>query len=164
MSINIGSDLCSHFDTGKRTQRRPTRPQQKTPQYAASLLQKVGWRNDTVDGWTESLSLLIIVLVQIPSDRNLLSTHSCLKIVTGRLLSDVYCFSSEVSFCRSPGFHLSTMIVLWLLTCAEITVIVSLDMGEWKLNLNAHWPADPCHSHIYLWDWSSRHHLNPLQC
>ena len=83
-----------------------------------------------MDGWTESLSLLIIVLVQIPSDRNLLSTHSCLKIVTGRLLSDVYCFSSEVSFCRSPGFHLSTMIVLWLLTGAEITVIVSLDMGE----------------------------------
>jgi len=56
ISINISPDLCSHCDTRKRTRRRPTRPQQKTPQYVASMLRKVGWRNDTVDGWTQSLS------------------------------------------------------------------------------------------------------------
>jgi len=53
MSIKIGSDLCSHCDTGKRTQRRPTRPQQKTPQYAASMLQK--WAEETVQ-WTGGLN------------------------------------------------------------------------------------------------------------
>ena len=55
-------------------------------------------------------------------------------------------FLSETSFCQSPGFHSSTMVVLWLLTGTEITLIASLDMGEWKLNLNAH----PYHSHFYL--------------
>ena len=31
----------------------------------------------------------------------------------GQLLSNICCFSSEVSFCRSPGFPLSVMVADW---------------------------------------------------
>jgi len=64
-------------------------------------------------------------------------------------------FSSEMSFCQSPGFHPSTMVVLWLLTGAENTLRESLGMGEWKLNPNAH----PHHGCFYLWNWWSRHYF-----
>jgi len=39
-------------------------------------------------------------------------------------------FLSETSFCQSPGFHSSTMVVLWLLTGAENTLRASLDSGN----------------------------------
>ena len=63
-------------------------------------------------------------------------THTCLKIVMGQLS-----FSSKASFCQS--FHSSTMVVF----CWE--------HSQSKFRYG-HWPADPHHSHFYLW---SRHYF-----
>jgi len=59
------------------------------------------------------------------------------------ILSDVYRFSSGASFCQSPGFYSSTMVVLWLLTGAEIS-----NMGEQCECTLTSWPP-PIATSIY---------------
>ena len=73
-----------------------------------------------------------MVLVQILLDWNCAS----------KLLRDSYYPMSVVFrlrwvFVGLPGFTWAS----WLLTGAEITIIVSLDLREGKLNANAHWSA-----------------------
>ena len=74
------------------------------------------WAEKTIQ-WTGGLNLYRRIASAYPgaspNSARLKFTQSCLKIVTGQLLSNVDCFSSEVSFCRSPGFHLSIMVADW---------------------------------------------------
>jgi len=72
----------------------------------------------------------ILVLVLIPLDRNE-STRASKLLWGGYFLMSIVLRQVSVSllnFTRAP----------WLLTGAEITLTASSDMGEWKLNVNAH--------------------------
>ena len=60
---------------------------------------------------------------QILLDRNGRTRAS--KLLWGGYIIRCLLFSSGASFCQSPGFYSSTMVVLWLLTGAEIS-----NMGE----------------------------------
>jgi len=84
----------------------------------------------------------ILVLVLIPLDRNE-STRASKLLWGGYFLMSIVLRQVSVSllnFTRAP----------WLLTGAEITLTASSDMGEWKLNVDAHQLADLRHSHFYL--------------
>ena len=107
------------------------------------------WAEETIQ-WTGGLNRYRqIASADHGASPNFARLKLCLKIVTGQLLSDVCCFSSEVSFCRSPGFHLSVMVADWC-----------WDHHHSEFGLEGGKTQCQCALiRIYLWDWSSRHHL-----